>query len=239
MIKPYTDNPSGKKEQVALMFNRIAKRYDFLNHFLSLGIDKLWRRKAVRHLQDYKNAFILDIATGTGDLAITALKLKPAKIIGIDISEEMLRKGVEKIKKKRLSDIIELKLGDSENLDFETGYFHAAMVAFGVRNFENLNRGLQEINRVLKNNGKLVVLEFSKPAHFPVKQLYQFYFRFILPIIGRIISKDQSAYTYLPESVNQFPQGKDFILELEKAGFKNCGYKKLSFGISSIYFGYK
>ncbi|MFC2152117.1 bifunctional demethylmenaquinone methyltransferase/2-methoxy-6-polyprenyl-1,4-benzoquinol methylase UbiE [Bacteroidota bacterium] len=240
MITPYKDNSSGKKEQVAQMFDNIARRYDFLNHFLSLGIDKIWRKKAIKCLNNLPpHPMLLDVASGTGDLALVALKLNPKKIIGVDISQEMLNIGTDKIKKKGLQDIIELKLGDSENLDFENDFFHGITVAFGVRNFENLNKGLAEMYRVLKPEGILVILEFSKPRVFPVKQIYNFYFKFILPSIGKIISKDNSAYTYLPESVNQFPEKESFIIQLEKVGFKNCIFKSLSFGIASIYVALK
>ncbi len=236
MITPYKDNKSGKKEQVAQMFNNIARRYDFLNHFLSLGIDKIWRRKAIRYLQGISsNPVILDVATGTGDLAIAALKLNPGKIVGVDISQEMLNIGIEKIKKKKLDKIIELKRGDSENLEFDSNTFDGLTVAFGVRNFENLNKGLSEMHRVVRKGGRAVVLEFSKPRVFPIKQIYNFYFKFVLPSIGKIVSKDNSAYTYLPESVSQFPERESFSAELEKVGFKNCIFKPLSFGIATLY----
>ncbi len=236
MITPYKDNKSGKKEQVAQMFNNIARRYDFLNHFLSLGIDRIWRKKAIQCLKYiFPNPVILDVASGTGDLAIAALKLNPEKVIGIDISEEMLNVGIEKIRRKGYQDIIELQKGDSENMKFDSDFFDGIIVAFGVRNFENLNKGLSEMYRTLKTEGKVVVLEFSKPKIFPVKQIYNFYFKVVLPLIGNIISKDNSAYTYLPESVNQFPERKLFIKELEKVGFKDCTFRSLSFGIASIY----
>lgn len=236
MLTPYKNNSSGKKEQVAFMFNNIARRYDFLNHFLSLGIDKIWRRKTINTLKGISESpVLLDVASGTGDLAITALRLKPQKVIGIDISEEMLRFGKEKIKKKGLDHLIFLQKGDSENIEFQDNYFDGVSVAFGVRNFENLNKGLSEMFRVLKPGGKVAVLEFSKPKSFPVKQVYYFYFNRILPLIGKIISKDQSAYTYLPESVNQFPERDEFISELESVGFKDCKFRALSFGIASIY----
>jgi len=236
MLTPYKNNKSGKKEQVALMFNNIARRYDFLNHFLSLGIDKIWRRKTIKTLKGVApNPILLDVASGTGDLAITALKLNPQKIVGIDISEEMLRIGVEKIKKKKLEEIIHLQKGDSEDIQFESDYFDGVTVAFGVRNFENLNKGLSEMHRVLKSNGRLAILEFSKPKSFPVKQIYNFYFKRILPFIGKLVSKDNAAYTYLPESVIQFPERDQFIQELEKVGYKNCSFRTLSFGIATIY----
>jgi demethylmenaquinone methyltransferase/2-methoxy-6-polyprenyl-1,4-benzoquinol methylase len=240
VITPYKDKTSGKKEQVAQMFNNIARRYDFLNHFLSLGIDKIWRKKAVRYLKDIKpNPTILDVASGTGDFAIATLKLSPQKVVGIDISEEMLNVGIQKIRKKKLDHIIELKKGDSENLEFEEQSFDGLTVAFGVRNFENLSKGLAEMHRVLKPGGKAVILEFSKPRVFPVKQIYHFYFRFVLPFIGKIVSKDSAAYTYLPESVNRFPEREDFIHELKKVGFKECIFKPLSFGIATIYVAIK
>lgn len=234
MIKPYNQN-EGKKKQVAGMFNNIAHRYDFLNHFLSLNIDKIWRRKAISLLRQQKPKRILDIASGTGDLAIEACKLHPDKVIGIDISTGMLDIGREKIQKLGLNHIIELEEGDSENLRFDDESFDAITVAFGVRNFENLEKGLREMNRVLKTGGKCIVLEFSKPEKFPIKQFYNFYFRFILPGIGRLFSKDKRAYTYLPESVAEFPDGKTFTALLLQCGFKTARQIKQTFGIASIY----
>jgi demethylmenaquinone methyltransferase/2-methoxy-6-polyprenyl-1,4-benzoquinol methylase len=240
VITPYKDNKSGKKEQVAQMFNNIARRYDFLNHFLSLGIDNIWRKKAIKCINDIApNPFILDVAAGTGDLAIAALKLNPQKVIGIDISEEMLNVGIKKLKRKGYQNIIELKIGDSENLEFNDNTFDGITAAFGVRNFENLDKGLSEMYRVLKPKGKIDILEFSKPKVFPVKQFYNFYFKVILPLLGKIISKDNSAYTYLPESVNQFPERELFIQKLEQVGFKKCSFKPLSFGIASLYWAIK
>ncbi|RLD68569.1 MAG: bifunctional demethylmenaquinone methyltransferase/2-methoxy-6-polyprenyl-1,4-benzoquinol methylase UbiE [Bacteroidetes bacterium] len=234
-VIPYKDSTDSKKNQVADMFNNIAKKYDFLNHFLSLGIDKLWRNKVISLLKKYQPKSILDIATGTGDLAIAALKLNPDKITGIDISTGMLKIGNEKIRKKNLGNIIELLEGDSENIQFPDQSFDAAIVAFGVRNFENLQKGLLEIYRVLKPGTPFIVLEFSKPGKFPVKQAYNIYFTNILPFIGKLFSKDNSAYTYLPQSVNAFPEGKTFLNELKKSGFKSVKEKRLSFGIASIY----
>ncbi len=237
---PYKKSQEGKKKQVALMFNNIAHKYDFLNHFLSLNIDKIWRRKAINKLKATNAEKILDVATGTGDLAIqTYKKLKPTKIIGIDISTGMLDVGKQKLLKKDLNKYIELQEGDAENLNFPDNTFDAVTVAFGVRNFENLSMGLSEINRVMKKNGTFVVLEFSKPEKFPIKQLYNFYFKNILPTMGKMFSKDNSAYTYLPESVNNFPYGERFLKELEKTGFSNVKYEKLTFGISAIYTGVK
>ncbi|MDX2304820.1 MAG: bifunctional demethylmenaquinone methyltransferase/2-methoxy-6-polyprenyl-1,4-benzoquinol methylase UbiE [Microscillaceae bacterium] len=238
-VVPYKNQPNSKKEQVAQMFDNISPRYDFLNHFLSLGIDLWWRKKAIATLKQEKPQLILDVATGTADFAIAALRLKPQKVIGIDISEGMLGFGREKLKKKNLSHQIELLSGDSENLNFPDNYFDSVIVSFGVRNFENLEKGLQNIYRVLKPGGSLVVLEFSKPRYFPFKQLYNFYFNSILPYIGRVFSKDQSAYRYLPESVKAFPDGKSFLGILEKIGFNNTQCKPLTFGISSIYKGSK
>ena len=234
-VIPYKEQSGGKEEQVATMFNNISKKYDFLNHFLSLGIDIIWRKKSIKLLKELQPKIILDIATGTGDFAIEALSLNPTKIIGIDISEGMLAVGKEKMKQKGVGHIIDLQLGDSENLSFDSNYFDAYTVGFGVRNFENLEKGLSEMLRVLKPNGRAVILEFSKPKAFPVKQLYHFYFNRILPSIGNLISKDNAAYTYLPESVNAFPEGDEFVQILNKLGYKNVQAIPLMFGISSIY----
>lgn len=238
-VVPYKNETSSKKEQVAQMFNSISKRYDLLNHLLSLGIDIYWRKQAIKLLRPYKPQQILDIATGTADFAIEALALNPQKVIGVDISEGMLEMGREKLQQRALDDRIELRLGDSERLQFEDNIFDAVIVAFGVRNFENLQDGLEDMFRVLKPGGRLVVLEFSKPTGFPMKQLYNFYFKNILPFIGKIISKDQSAYTYLPESVQEFPDGQAFLQVLQRAGYKETRCKSLTFGISSIYWGKK
>jgi demethylmenaquinone methyltransferase/2-methoxy-6-polyprenyl-1,4-benzoquinol methylase len=238
-VVPYRNNKLPKKEQVALMFDNISPHYDFLNHFLSLGIDIRWRKKAIRLLREYKPAHILDIATGTGDFAIEALKLNPEKVIGIDISEGMLNKGREKINRMKLENRVELKYGDSENLQFQDNKFDAIIVAFGVRNFQNLNQGLSEMLRVLNSGGVAVILEFSKPRMFPLKQVYEFYFRNILPFIGKKISKDHSAYTYLPESVKAFPERHDFLTLLEKVGFIKTRCLPLTFGISSVYLAEK
>lgn len=238
-VVPYKDQNDGKKSQVATMFNNIAGKYDFLNHFLSAGIDIVWRKKAVRLLAPEKPKLILDIATGTADFAIEALRLNPDKIVGVDISEGMLAVGRQKLVKKGLTDKIELKYGDSENLPFADNTFDAITVAFGVRNFENLEQGLADMYRVLKPGGTAVVLEFSKPRSFPMKQLYHFYFKNILPVVGKIVSKDNAAYTYLPESVQAFPDGERFIGIYQKVGFKNTKWHSLTFGISSIYIGKK
>ena len=238
-VVPYKETKDTKKNQVARMFNNISRKYDLLNHLLSLGIDIYWRKQAIKILKPEKPRTILDVATGTADFAIEAAKVGPDKIIGVDIADKMLELGRIKIEKKGLSALIELKTGDSEKLDFPDNKFEAVIVSFGVRNFENLEKGLSDIYRVLDKNGTLVVLEFSKPTVFPLKQLYQFYFRFILPLIGKLISKDQSAYSYLPESVNAFPDGHSFVAILQKIGFKKTQWKSLTFGISSIYVGKK
>lgn len=239
-VKPYEEDRDSKKQQVSKMFNNIAPYYDFLNHFLSLGIDKNWRKKAIRELQTSQPQHILDVATGTADVAIALAKtLQPKQVIGLDIAAEMLDIGRKKVKQQDLGEVVELIDGDAENLPFENNTFDAVTVAFGVRNFENLLAGMNEIQRVLKPNGKLVVLEFSKPRLFPLKQLFQFYFKYILPFIGKITSKDPKAYRYLYESVQAFPDGKEFIKVMEKAGFQQNQQKSLTFGISSLYIGNK
>lgn len=238
-VVPYKEQQNSKKEQVAEMFNNISPKYDFLNHFLSLGIDILWRRKAIKLLKNDHPKMILDVATGTGDFAIEALKLNPEKVIGVDISDGMLNVGRKKLKERGLERKIELLNGDSEELPFEDNTFDAAIVAFGVRNFENLEKGLEDMNRVLKKGAKIVVLEFSQPDSFPFKQLYNFYFKYILPKIGNSIAKDNAAYTYLPESVQAFPYGDKFLEVLKDAGFNEVTCKPQTFGISSIYVGTK
>jgi len=238
-IVPYKEKQNGKKEQVAEMFNNISKRYDLLNHVLSLGIDILWRKKAIKMLKPEQPKIILDVATGTGDFAIEALALNPDKIIGVDISEGMLEVGRKKMANLGHNDKIDLQLGDSEKLLFEDNKFDAVIVSFGVRNFENLETGLSDMLRVLRPGGTTVIIEFSKPESFPFKQGYNFYFKSILPLIGRMVSKDNAAYTYLPESVQQFPYGNDFLDILKKVGFKEAQCKPLTFGISSIYIAKK
>lgn len=238
-VVPYKEEKAGKKEQMAKMFNNISHRYDFLNHFLSLGIDRMWRATAIRLLKPLKPKQILDVATGTGDFAIQAMRLNPEKITGIDISEGMLKVGRKKIERLKLSDRIQLLSGDSENMQFPDSSFDAVTVGFGVRNFENLEKGLAEILRVLKPGAMLIVLEFSRPRKFPMRQLYNFYFKNILPGLGRLISSDKSAYTYLPESVEVFPDGTDFENILRNVGFKETACKPLTFGISSIYMARK
>ena len=238
-VTPYKDSDHQKKQQVEQMFDNIAPKYDFLNHFLSLGIDKLWRKKAIRILSVYKSDSLLDVATGTGDFAIAASKLKPSKIIGFDLSEQMLNVGRTKVKRLGLDHVIEFQKGDSEAMPFSNEQFDAITVAFGVRNFENLENGLKEFVRVLKADGVVIILEFSKPKFFPMKQLYSFYFFGILPLIGRMVSKDSSAYSYLPESVMAFPDDQKFLSILQRVGFSRTSQKRLSFGIATIYIAQK
>ncbi|MDQ3109015.1 MAG: bifunctional demethylmenaquinone methyltransferase/2-methoxy-6-polyprenyl-1,4-benzoquinol methylase UbiE [Bacteroidota bacterium] len=238
-ITPYHSS-SGKKEQVAEMFDNIAPKYDFLNQLLSLGIHKGWRKKSVRLLKALAPKNMLDVATGTGDFAIEANKrLNPESITGVDISEGMMKIGREKLKKLGLDQKIKLLIGDSETLSFPENTFDAITVGFGVRNFENLEKGMAGMFRVLKPGGMLVVLEFSRPRKFPVKQLFNFYFNRVTPFIGKVFSKDNRAYTYLPESVNAFPDGEQFIAILKKTGFSECTWQPLTFGIASIYTGTK
>jgi len=238
-IKPYSDSTKGKKQQVAEMFDNIAPKYDFLNHFLSFGIDKIWRRKAIRIVKSYSPTHILDVASGTGDFAIASLKTGAKKIVGVDISNEMLAVGREKILRMKLQDRITLQYGDSELLDFPNHSFDAVTVAFGVRNFEHLSKGIEEIFRVLHPGGVACILEFSKPTQFPIKQLYRFYSFYILPFLGRLFSKDKSAYLYLPESVAQFPDGEAFLAVLKKAGCVQTRQHRLTFGVATIYVGLK
>jgi demethylmenaquinone methyltransferase/2-methoxy-6-polyprenyl-1,4-benzoquinol methylase len=229
-----------KKAAVESMFDSIAWRYDFLNHFLSLNIDRLWRRRAINIIaRSYKNPYILDVATGTADLAIAAMKLNPSKITGIDISRKMLEIGKEKVLKKGYSEKIELTWGDSEKIPFADNAFDVAMVAFGVRNFSDPVRGLSEMRRVIRDGGMIMVLEFSKPSGFPFKPLYNFYFRNILPLFGRFFSKDKAAYNYLPDSVMKFPDNEEFIKLLVQAGYTNTKQLKLTGGVASIYTGMK
>lgn len=238
-VKPYNQVDKSKKQEVAEMFNNISARYDFLNHFLSLGIDKIWRRKAIKQLRSFPVKKIIDIATGTGDFAIAALKLNPEEVIGLDISAGMLAVGEQKMIKNKVDSIIKMQLGDSENIPYDSNYFDALTVGFGVRNFENLELGLTEMLRVLKPGGKAVILEFSKPKRFPIKQIFGFYSRYFIPFFGKRISKDAQAYSYLPESVAAFPEGKDFEDILRKIGYKNIESTLVSGGIATIYAGIK
>ena len=239
-IVPFKESELGKKEQVAKMFDDIAFRYDFMNHFLSAGIDVKWRKKAIRQLADTHPKKILDVATGTADMAIMASAiLNPEKITGIDISEGMLDIGRKKIQKLGLQDRIELLKGDSETITFDDNSFDAVTVAFGVRNFEHLERGLKEIYRVLKPGGKLVVLEFSKPKMYGTKIVYNLYMKIVAPNMGKLFSKNRNAYQYLDESIKKFPEGKNFTNILDDLGYKKTYGKPLSLGICSIYCGEK
>jgi demethylmenaquinone methyltransferase/2-methoxy-6-polyprenyl-1,4-benzoquinol methylase len=239
MALPYQHLQINKKEQVRQMFNNIAPKYDLLNNILSVGIDKLWRKRAIAELKKLHPSTIIDVATGTGDFAIAALETNPKKITAIDLSANMLAVGIQKIKQLKLEDKIELMEADSENLPFAAHTFDACTVAFGVRNFETLQKGLTEINRVLNNGGTIIVLEFSKPTNAIFNLFYSFYFKNILPLIGKIISKDFSAYNYLYQSVQEFPNGKAFEAELIQAGFSSTRCIPLTLGICSIYIGTK
>ena len=239
IVKPYNSGDASKKEEVAEMFDNISKRYDFLNHFLSLGIDKLWRRKAVRQLKDLRPKRILDLATGTGDFAIAALKLNPDEVVGVDISQGMLDMGIQKMKKRGHDKIVKMQLADSEKLPFEDASFDALTVGFGVRNYENLEKGLRDMMRILRPGGKAVILEFSKPKKFPIKQVFGFYSKRVIPFLGKLISKDKRAYAYLPESVEAFPEGTDFETIMTKLGYKEVNSILLSGGIATIYMGLK
>lgn len=239
VVKPYNKELSTKKEEVAEMFNNISKRYDFLNHFLSLGIDKIWRRNAVRTLRSSNPKLVLDIATGTGDFALALLRLKPEKIIGVDISDGMLAVGRKKMIAKKVDKTIELMSGDSEKLAFDDNTFDALTVGFGVRNYQDLETGLSEMLRVLKPGAKAVILEFSKPKRFPIKQLFAFYAKAIIPFFGKKISKDERAYAYLPESVAAFPEGEDFMNIMRKVGYHDVKALPQSGGIATIYTGIK
>jgi demethylmenaquinone methyltransferase/2-methoxy-6-polyprenyl-1,4-benzoquinol methylase len=235
IIKPYKDSALGKKDQVATMFNNISKNYDDLNRVISFGIDISWRKKVVQIVSKNNPQQILDIATGTGDLALMMSTLAPEKIIGLDISEGMLSVGKEKISKAQLNDKIEMVVGDSEDIPYADNTFDAITVSFGVRNFANLDKGLGEIRRVLKSGGILVILETSNPTKFPFKQGYKFYTSFILPVIGKLFSKDKIAYSYLSESANFFPFGEAFNNILKKNGFINTTHTPVTFGVATIY----
>ncbi len=229
-----------KKAMVESMFDSIAWRYDFLNHFLSFGIDRSWRRRVIKIIsKNYKNPVILDVATGTADLALSAMKINPARITGIDISQNMLEIGKEKILKRGFSEKIDLIQADSENIPLGDELFDVSMVAFGVRNFADPLKGLREMNRVTRSGGMILVLEFSKPSGFPLRPVYNFYFRRILPLVGRLFSKDKAAYTYLPDSVYKFPDNDEFLHLLGEAGFSGTRQIKLTGGVASIYTGLK
>ncbi|MBK7407619.1 MAG: bifunctional demethylmenaquinone methyltransferase/2-methoxy-6-polyprenyl-1,4-benzoquinol methylase UbiE [Saprospirales bacterium] len=234
-VKPY-ESTGSKKEQVSKMFDNIAPRYDFLNRLLSLGIDQAWRRKAINQLPTNDTSHLLDVATGTADLAVEMIRQgKAGTVIGVDIANEMLDIGRKKLKARKLDGRIELQYGDSENLPFDSNTFDGMAVAFGVRNYENLHKGLAEMNRVLKEGATMVVLEFSKPRMFPFKQIYNAYFQYVLPIVGKITSKDPKAYRYLYESVQAFPEREQFLEELIRTGFSGGRFISLTLGICCIY----
>lgn len=238
-IKPYNEDES-KAVQVEKMFDNIAPAYDNLNHILSLGIDKIWRRQAINLLKPYRPQQMMDVATGTGDFAIQACRiLHPRKLVGTDISEGMMNVGREKVRQAGLSDRISFTKEDCTRLSFKNKSFDAITVAFGVRNFENLDLGLQEMHRVLAPGGHLVILELSVPETFPMKQLYAIYSKIVIPTLGKLFSKDQSAYTYLPESIKAFPQGELMQEIIRKAGFGEVTFKRLTFGICTLYFATK
>ncbi len=243
MIKPYNNQPGSRKEQVKLMFNNIAGRYDFLNHFLSFNIDRVWRKRLKKCIEkDYKlnddglkDKKILDVATGTGDLAFTLSSLNPDSITGIDLAEEMLVIARKKSLKKKIP--IEFILGDSEQLPFEDASFEIVTVAFGVRNFEDLPKGLNEMRRVLRNDGRLYILEFSSPPSRIYRTIYNFYSQKLLPVLASVFTSDKSAYYYLPDSIAEFPSGRNMIAILKNCGFIEVGMHQLSGGIATIYYG--
>ncbi len=241
LVPDIMENSSNRNQgDVTAMFDNIAHSYDFLNHLLSFGIDRYWRRKAVRIIgRAYVSPEILDVAAGTGDLSLAAMKISPRHITGIDVSSKMLELGRKKILRKGLDGIIDLREGDSENIFFPDGTFDVAMVAFGVRNFNDPLKGLKEMKRVVREGGMVLVLEFSRPVRFPVRQLYNFYFLHILPFIGKVFSGDGGAYRYLPESVLQFPDNDSFMSLMSDAGLESVRQKRLTFGIASIYTGLK
>ncbi|MEL6734032.1 MAG: bifunctional demethylmenaquinone methyltransferase/2-methoxy-6-polyprenyl-1,4-benzoquinol methylase UbiE [Bacteroidota bacterium] len=234
-VRPYDDQDASKKAQVTEMFDNIAPKYDLLNRALSLGIDQSWRKYAIKRLGAYNPKVILDLATGTGDFAVAATALHPDQVIGVDISPGMLDLGKEKMKKRGLSHIVDMRIGDSEGLDLETNSIDGITVGFGVRNFENLRKGLGEMLRVLKPGKAAIVLEPSFPTAFPLKQLFQFHFSVLTPLIGKMISGDQVAYDYLPQSVRAFPNGDEFVQICQEVGYSNAIYKPLTFGICSMY----
>ena len=238
-VTPYTSSTQTKKEQVEQMFDNIAPTYDFLNHLLSAGIDRRWRRRAIDAIATIKPSVILDLATGTGDFAIEALRLQPTQVIGFDISDQMMNMGRIKAKNLNVEKILTFTKGDSENMPFADNTFDAITVGFGVRNFENLIKGLQEMHRVLRPGGMVAILEVSKPTSFPMRQFYSIYFHYILPLVGRLFSKDHRAYTYLPESVQAFPQGTAFVKILEQVGFQSVTYQPLTAGTCAFYIAHK
>jgi len=239
MKRASADRTTYDQAYVRSLFDRIAPRYDFLNHFLSSGFDVLWRKRAIRTLRDHHPRQILDVATGTADLAIEAASLKPEKIVGVDISTEMIRLGEEKIARSRLQALITLERGSAEELPFPDGSFDAVMVAFGIRNFTNLEAGLAQMYRVLRPGGISMMLEFSRPRRTPLKQVYGFYFRRVLPVIGGLVSLNREAYDYLPKTVAQFPDGEELLAVLASIGYTRTRQQPLSGGIVTVYTGLK
>ncbi|MCR4995106.1 MAG: bifunctional demethylmenaquinone methyltransferase/2-methoxy-6-polyprenyl-1,4-benzoquinol methylase UbiE [Bacteroidales bacterium] len=239
-ITPYQNDEGSKREQVEKMFNRIAPTYDRLNHTLSLGIDRRWRRKAVDALKPFSPSSILDIATGTGDFAILAARrLAPRQIVGVDISEGMMDVGRKKVQEAGLHEIISFKKDDSTALSFDSGTFDAVTVAYGARNFDNLEAGLSEMCRVLKKDGHLMLVELTTPPHFPMKQLFWIYAHVVMPFIGRVISHDDSAYTYLPQSMAAFPQAEVLKPMMLACGFSEVRFQRFTFGLSTMYLATK
>ncbi|GAA4452737.1 bifunctional demethylmenaquinone methyltransferase/2-methoxy-6-polyprenyl-1,4-benzoquinol methylase UbiE [Rurimicrobium arvi] len=239
-VVPDHSSKLSKKEQVAGMFNDIAGKYDFLNHALSMGIDKGWRKKAIKSIESVQPRRILDIATGTGDLALAAAAYYPDSVVtGLDIASQMLAMGTEKIKARNLQERIHMELGDSEQIAHGDHSFDAVLCAYGTRNFQDLEKGLSEMCRVLKPGGRVAILEFSHPRNFPVKQVFGFYFKYVLPFLGRVISRHSTAYTYLPESVMAFPEGAAFCDIMRACGFSDVSARPLTFGITSLYTGVK
>lgn len=237
-VTPY-NNSDSKKNQVAQMFDNIAFRYDFLNSLLSLGIHKGWRKKCIKLIAKKNPQYILDVATGTADFAIEALKLNPTKVVGVDISEGMMKFGRVKIEKLKAQSKITLHYGDAETCDLADNSMDAITVGFGVRNFEHLEKGLINMNRILKPGGQICILEFSTPRKFPFKQFYKFYFKFVTPTLGKIFSKDARAYTYLPESIKVFPDNEHFVSILNNCGYVNASFESLNFGLAAIYLAEK
>ncbi len=234
-VVPYKNENTPKKEQVRQMFDNIAYRYDFLNHFLTAGIDKYWRKKVRKIVVEESTDYILDVASGTGDLAIELAKLSPKCITGVDISEKMLAIAEKKIKKRGLQDIVSFKVGDAEDIEAQNNTYDVVTCAFGVRNFQDMDKGIEEFHRVLKNEGRLIILELSIPKNLLFSFAYNMYFRYVLPLWGNIVAKDLSAYKYLPESVAQFPKSDAFLEILSKAGFRQNYAKSVSFGIATIF----
>ena len=237
-VTPYTSSKS-KKEQVTQMFDSISGKYDLLNRTLSMGIDRIWRARVVREIQRQSPESQLDVATGTGDLILAAAPAVQKSLVGLDISPGMLELGKQKVEKSAFHSRIQMQVGDAENLPFNEGSFQAITCAFGVRNFENLQAGLSEFYRTLSPNGKTYVLEFSRPTQGVLAALFLFYFRHILPKIGRLVSKDPTAYTYLPQSVAAFPDGEDFLNELRQVGFKNVRQHRMTLGVATLYIAEK